>query len=306
MQKAISGYWKLYKEYGLTKAIRFMYSWYYGQHKQRGIDLTKQQIVIVNGYKLLTIPNDKGISVELIRFGTHEPLTTKIILKELREGMTCLDVGGNIGYYVMLENKIVGKKGKVIAIEPSPVNFEYLKKNIELQDSSNIEAYNLACGSINDKVDFLIRNPSNACKVFKKGDEIAPDEKVITIPMVKLDTFVEDKSIEKIDFLRMDIEGYEYEAIKGASKIIHKSKPMLQMEIHPGYMGSTKSKELLEFLENEDYDVQQYVLGRFETPFVGSDKDIKKYSINQLLNMLDNNALPRIFLAFFKQKDEII
>jgi hypothetical protein len=61
---------------------------------------------------MLLIPNDKGISSELLLFRTHEPLSTKI-LKKLLEHMTCIDIGSNIGYYALLERKIVGEKGKV-------------------------------------------------------------------------------------------------------------------------------------------------------------------------------------------------
>ena len=53
--------------------------------------------------------------------------------------MVCLDIGANIGYYVTLESKMIGDQGKIIAIEPSPLNFDYLKRNMMLQTTKNIE-----------------------------------------------------------------------------------------------------------------------------------------------------------------------
>ena len=97
-----------------------------------GSSSLQSSVVQVNGYKLSVIPNDTGISSELLMFKTHEPLTTKLISKKLTSGMICLDIGSNIGYYALLEHKLVGKEGKVIAIEPSPLNFQYLQKNIKL------------------------------------------------------------------------------------------------------------------------------------------------------------------------------
>ena len=63
-------------------------------------------ITTMNGYRMLLLPHDKGISKELKIFRIHEPLATKILKMELREGMTVVDIGSNIGYYVILESKL--------------------------------------------------------------------------------------------------------------------------------------------------------------------------------------------------------
>ena len=85
MSKAISGYWKLSKKYGIIKAIKYFYSWYYGQFKQRNVDLSKERIINVkNGCKLYVISNDPGISLELSRFGIHEPVTTQIVKEKIK------------------------------------------------------------------------------------------------------------------------------------------------------------------------------------------------------------------------------
>ena len=210
MSKAISGYWKLSKKYGIIKAIKYFYSWYYGQFKQRNVDLSKERIIDVkNGCKLYLIPNDPGISLELTRFGIHEPITTQIVMEKIKKGMICLDCGGNIGYYATLESNLVGREGKVIAIEPSPVNFAYLKKNLELQNQENYEVHNLACGEEDGEITFVIHKISNMCRIANAGEKESEDKKLVKIPIRKLDTFLADKKLDRLDFLRMDIEGSE-------------------------------------------------------------------------------------------------
>ena len=121
---------------------------------------------------MLIIPTDKGISAELAMFSSHEPLTTKVIRSQLKRGMVCLDIGSNIGYYAVLESRVVGKEGKVICIEPSPLNFQYLKKNLETQGKSNIGMYNIAVGDIDSHVNFLTDSQSNLCRVVNEDEQI--------------------------------------------------------------------------------------------------------------------------------------
>ena len=257
LRKAISGYWFLTKKYGLIKAVKYFYSWYYGQYKQRGKDLTKEHLIEVKtGCKLFVLPNDPGISTELIRLQSHEPVTTEFLSKKLKEGMVCLDVGGNIGYYATLESKKVGKSGHVIAVEPSPINFHYLNRNLALQKQENWEIYNLAFGDTDGETNFLVSKFSNLSRIIQKGDKVPFDKfEIINLPMKKIDTFLQEKRIEKLDLIRMDIEGYELSALLGAKETLRKFKPLLQVEIHPAehWLGEDKTRRLLEYLKNPMY-----------------------------------------------------
>ena len=130
---------------GFVPTIKYFFYKYYFNYKVSHLDLTQENIVKVNGSKMSLLPNDRGISAELMLFKKHEPLHTKLLSRELKSGMVCVDIGSNIGYFALLESKLVGKKGKVISIEPSPPNFKCLEKNVKFQNTSNIEPYNFAC-----------------------------------------------------------------------------------------------------------------------------------------------------------------
>jgi len=86
-------------------------------------------------YKMYLNPRDKGISRTLLLFGERE-LDHKIILeKVLKKNMKIFDIGANIGFYVLMESKLIGDNGKIVAVEPVPENLELLKKNLELNNN---------------------------------------------------------------------------------------------------------------------------------------------------------------------------
>ena len=76
---------------------------------------------------LLVDAQDRGISREFALYHVHEPIATEFMKGLLREGMVGIDIGANIGYYVLLEKRLVGSEGKVVAVEPAPRNLELLR-----------------------------------------------------------------------------------------------------------------------------------------------------------------------------------
>ena len=195
---------------GFLSTIKYFFYKFYFNYKLSHLDLTQNRIVNVNGCQMGLIPNDKGISAELLLFKKHEPLHTDLLSRELKEGMVCLDIGSNIGYFATLESKLVGRDGKVISIEPSPPNFKYLQKNVKLQKINNIETHNIACGDKDGTVKFAVSNRSNWSRVLSENENDSTYNENLTIvevPIKKIDTFLIENPQKKIDLIRMDIEG---------------------------------------------------------------------------------------------------
>jgi len=290
---------KLFRDYGIYKGLKIW--WYYKnvRLKKRRLNL-KNKIVDVNDYKLELLPDDDGISIELALFKTHEPLNTKLIKDNLREGMICLDVGANIGYYTLLESKIVGDKGKVVAIEPSPINFPILKKNIEMANVKNVNLFCLAGGDKNGILKFLLDRQSNLSRILREDEIVKPSDTIVDVPVKKLDLFVEELDLKKLDFLRMDVEGYEYQIYKGFRNLLKKFKPMIQMEVHCMLLGDKKTSELLYMLKEDGYDIVYYIIREFDRPTVMNKKDVKKISLNQVIGLLDKGKIPPAFLTLLR------
>ena len=283
----------------MVKAVIY---YLYDSVKKRNLDFKQENIIQVNDYQMKIIPNDKGISSELMIYGNHEPLTTQIILKELDEGMNCLDIGSNIGYYALLESKKIGQSGKVWAIEPSPENFSTLEENIRLQNVGNIRAFNFAIGDKNGEVEFVISKKSNWSKVKSKNDSIGLDDKIINVPLKTLDSFSIENNLKRVDLLRMDVEGYENKIILGSIQFLKQFKPIVMIEIHKRIMGESETRKILEKFKETDYENKFFIPRIFDSQIIGSKKDIKQISIDDLLRNLDNDVLPDTFQLTLKPK----
>ncbi len=293
------------KHFGISKTIKGIFFYNYRIIRRRFLDLSKEHILNINSHKFSTIPNDIGISEELLMFHTHEPLSTKLLTSLLKKGMYCLDVGSNIGYYSCLESNAVGNTGKVISIEPSPINFKYLKKNIELQNMSNTEIHNFACGSENSEIEFLVSDRSNWSRVATDKFVDAPPDAIlqtIKVPMKTVDYLIEEKSLPQLDFIRMDVEGYEVNIVEGMHKTLEKFNPLLHMEIHLFLLGISETKKLLQNIQKHGYEILYYIPREMDVAFLGTDRDIKKISFDNLLKDLESNKLPMNFMLFMKSQ----
>lgn len=294
------------KQFGFKKTIKGIFFYNYRILKRKFLNTTIDTPITINGHKFTIIPNDKGISEELLMFRTHEPLSTELFKKFLKPEMVCLDVGSNIGYYVCLESQIIGNKGKIFAIEPSPLNFKYLEKNVKLQGQKNIELFNFACGNQDGQIKFLVSNRSNWSRVASNDLIDAPPDAIIDtvkIPIKQIDSFVHEQNLEKLDFVRMDVEGYERNILDGMKNTLQTFKPLLQLEIHLFIMGPDATRELFDFFTNMGYVVIYYIPREMDVPLLGNMNDVKKFSFEQLNELLKSNQLPMNFMLFLKHKD---
>jgi len=296
------------KHFGISKTIKGIFFYNYRILRRRFLDLSKEHILNINGHKFATIPNDIGISEELLMFHTHEPLSTKLLSPLLTDGMYCLDVGSNIGYYACLESNAVGNTGKVISIEPSPINYKYLKKNIELQNMSNTEVYNFACGNKNGEIQFLVSDRSNWSRVATEKFIDAPPDAIlqtINVPVKTIDLLIEEKSLQRLDFIRMDVEGYEVNIVEGMHQTLEKFKPLLHMEVHLFLLGISETKKLLQNIQKHGYEILYYIPREMDVPILGTDNDIKIISFENLFHDLESDKLPMNFMLFMKPKKSI-
>ena len=283
------------KQYGISKLLRGIFAYCYKKLRMQFLDLSKERTIKVHGCDFSLMPYDKGISVELLLFGVHEPLCTNLLPQILKEGMICVEAGSNIGYYAVLESKIVGKNGKVIAIEASPDNYKYLQKNATQQNYSTIETYNFAVSNTDGEVYLQTGSVSNWSKVIEKNENPNPSFKITKIPAKTLDSFLEDKKVKKIDFFRMDVEGYEFNIYKGMKQTIAKFKPILMIEFHKIQLGSDKLKKFLHELNDDGYKAKYFLPRVLDNPMMADKKDIQSLRIEDIIEKVDDNSIPMGF-----------
>jgi FkbM family methyltransferase len=159
----------------------------------------------------------------------------------------CIDVGANIGYWSKLLAEILDV-GKVFAFEPDPVTFKILQRNLEA--NSNVEVIEAALGSQKGKLSLYV-DPSDSGD--STGNYVDGRNRV-DVNMSTLDTFMEERGITRIDFLKVDIQGGEIDFFKGAEFAIKTMRPLILVEI----MGDTYkgiSQFIADFALKNNYEI---------------------------------------------------
>ena len=157
--------------------------------------------------------------------GCFEPMTTKVINKFVKKDMTVLDIGANIGCHTLRFAKLVGQNGKVIAFEPMSWAFSKLKNNIALNKFDNITAEKIVLSSVSQ-----LSQP--VCfRTSWRIDGKTVNNNTEYVDTLTLDEYIEEKKITNIDFIKLDVDGYEYKVLFGARKSLQKFRPLILIEL---------------------------------------------------------------------------
>ncbi|MEW6716691.1 MAG: FkbM family methyltransferase [Chloroflexota bacterium] len=233
---------RLWKEEGAFETLNILKSqilyFYLKTTQQEG--LVRRFIPAISQSMWLSL-EDSGLSKILFYRGVHEPLSTLWMKEELLEGTTVLDIGANLGYYVLLESARTGPKGRVFAIEPNPVAFEILKRNVEENKLLNVVTQPLAISAESGTVQMHLTQQFNWSHIpheqldsHRAIDMQRWVRKTIVVETRSLDDFVQQQNIPNLNFLRMDIEELEFEVVRGGRHTLTSHRPMkMLVEVHP-------------------------------------------------------------------------
>jgi FkbM family methyltransferase len=164
-----------------------------------------------------TIYLDEMDALKLSFFGEYDINETKLIEDSLLPGNVVLDIGANIGYYSLTAAKIVGDNGKVYAFEPDPLNFALLQKNIECNNYKNIIAIQKAVSNSCDDIKLFLSKENRADHRCYETDE---NRDSVSIKATSIDDFFKDNLDIKVDFIKIDIQGYETQAFEGMMNLL--------------------------------------------------------------------------------------
>lgn len=189
-------------------------------------------------YKVLTGPA-KGIFLfmalrtGLKKFlGNYEKSQTNFMVRVISQGDYCFDLGSHIGYFTMLFAKLVGEDGLVFSFEPIKEGYEFQKRSVEKNNFHNIKIFNFAVGDENKDQKAYVFSDSGMAHFDKSILGLDEDHESDVFQIRRLDDISEVKNIKKLDFMKIDIEGFEYKALKGGYETIKKHRPKMLIEIH--------------------------------------------------------------------------
>ena len=173
--------------------------------------------------KMFLHPND---AYRLSIYGIHGAHDLKIFKDNVKDGDNVVDLGANIGYFTLILAKLVGPTGHVFAFEPDPRNLVLLKKNVEYNNYKNITIIPKAVSNVNDKCALYVGQKSFGQNTIYKPEKTRTQKFVPTdSETIRLDDFFKmNNLLDKISFIKMDIEGAEVLALSGMKKILKLNK----------------------------------------------------------------------------------
>lgn len=181
---------------------------------------------------------DEADSLRLSITGEYAPDETALAKEFVRSGDVVLDIGAHIGYFTLLLSGLVGETGKVFAFEPDPANYDLLVKNIELNKLKNVIAVQKAIGNNNEIMPLYLSTENTRYHNVYNWDD---DAESVDVEMIRLDDYFRQyPDVTSVDFIKMDIQGSEGEAIKGAAGILKNSHELKMItEFAPSFLNGS-------------------------------------------------------------------
>jgi len=187
----------------------------------------------------------------ILKNGIFEPESTALIQKLVEPSMIVLDVGANFGYYTLQFARLVGENGYVYAFEPVDRYRARLGEHLRLNNIRNVEVINKALSNKIATAKISVGECSATFHWCSPGEA----EEVQEVHLTTFDAFVEEHKIQKIDFLKVDLDGHELMFFEGAKNTLRKVKPIMLVEFCQEflYASGTAAWDLADKLENLGY-----------------------------------------------------
>jgi len=159
--------------------------------------------------------------------GAYERGLVQLMKRTLKSGMTVIDVGANIGYFSALASGLVGNTGQVHAFEPIPQNVSRLRQNLSAFRWAHL--YPCAVGEAPGKATIYFNESEAGWASLLISDDLKCRADV---DVIRLDDWVRDHAVNRIDFMKMDIEGGELHALQGAQEVLSRFRPVIVAELN--------------------------------------------------------------------------
>jgi FkbM family methyltransferase len=176
--------------------------------------------------------------------GVWEPHITNLMARLIKPNDFCLDIGANVGVYTLVMSDLA-PQGCVYAFEPSSMNFKFLQKNIADNRLMNARPYNLALGNKIVRGNFHYLPEFAGCSFAEDKTVDTDPDRIIerawgarwlrvteTVQFTTLDQWAARNSIDRLDFIKMDVEGCERFVVEGGRAVFQKYKPILFTELN--------------------------------------------------------------------------
>ena len=200
---------------------------------------------------------DDEISRSIFIYSGFENINRDYWESLIKPGMNVFDIGANWGIYSVSARRLIGGGGRLYSFEPNKEEYIKLADNLKYNFTNleNVELVNSAVGDVDGTTSFYIP-PSHKGAYGSIGQpKIAEDCDKVEVPVLRIDSFIKKAKVEKLDVVKIDVEGAEIKVLKGMEETIKEYKPTILMEVSDkrtevfGY----KAHELCDFLISKGY-----------------------------------------------------
>lgn len=221
---------------------------------------------------------DLGEAIDLVIYllGAFEPSTRNAFRRLVPRGGVAVDVGANIGAHTFAMARWVGEDGTVVAAEPTQPAFRRLIRNIELNPG-------LARPIRARQVMLVARDDTTPASTLYASWPLTADPRAhrfhmgVALPTEgavgrRLDDLVSDERLQRVDLIKIDVDGYEADVLEGAGRTLARHKPAVVFEFAPYALEERgrSAEELLSMLRDHGYDIHDIAGRRIRS----SDRDI--------------------------------
>lgn len=200
-----------------------------------------------------------GISQVLVETFYFPDLFTSQV--NISDGDIVLDLGGNIGTTSLLFSKLVGDQGRVFTFEP--IVYELCKKNIQSNHATNVTVIPKGVSDKSGETEFEVSDFCIDSAISQKQsgtrEERVDSSTRIRAQLVSLDEWIEEVKLPRVDFIKVDIEGAEELALRGAEKLIETYKPKWSISsYHQDFTGAPQHPKLVQLLKSFGYRLEEH------------------------------------------------
>jgi FkbM family methyltransferase len=244
----------------LVKAIK---QWRKERRQQKrykvngGKDLLRQVEFFGHSFSIYINPYlNGGVDDVIYETGVWEPEIVELIRRYVPEGGTFVDIGANIGFHSLVAATVVGVSGTVVSFEPLPRLQQQMRNSIAHNNFKQVRVEPVALGSASGEATLsLVEENIGASSIQNVAEDRVVGDSV-TVPVRTLDSYLE--IVPRVNLIKIDIEGSEFEALKGAEKVLRNCAPVIVLEFSPhvyekDYVG--KSLALYEYLSGLGYTI---------------------------------------------------
>lgn len=195
-------------------------------------------------FKIALHPDNGCVDLEIFASGNYEPEILRLIKKHLAPDAVFLDIGANIGQHSLYASRHCKH---VYAFEPMKKIYDQFSSSVFTNDFLNISVYNYALGNTKEVLPIYGNDNIGASSLFTSENR----KKIQDIKVLRLDDIVQDLGLERCDLVKIDVEGFELEVLKGGKEFFAKHKPKIVLEYTPFFYDKKDpniARELIQLL----------------------------------------------------------